>query len=913
MRVIGRFELLEPIGHGGMAVVHLARQVDLDRLVALKELRVLHSLDDPLPAERFLREARTAGSMSHANIVHVYEHFEHEGTPYIAMEYLKRGSLRPLVGRLTLAQIVGALHGVLEALEHAEQMRVVHRDLKPENLLVSEQGRIKVADFGIAKALTSTTAGLTAANTTLGTPAYMSPEQSMGRELGAYTDLYSLGVIAYELVIGRVPFEPTDTPLAVLMRHCNEEIPSAYTIDPEVARPLSDWIDRLLVKDTRQRTPRAEVARDKLEEVAIELLGARWQRDARIPVVPPVDAGPVDEQPAPGGSSGYVSLVLPPRRSPDDRQGDLAPEQPVVAPVTLPRVQPPVAPVTPPGVEPPAAPVTPPGVQPPVVLTPSSHARDAAHTIAPKPVTPPPQQGDPPPNPGGAAIAPPTGPGAERKDVDGDGDRSTARTLLPLLALLVLAVGALGAAAAMLLGGGGDGDGGDKPIVAATTATSGAAATATGAPKGRTVRIGGLYTLSGKSKDASDESLRGVQFALDYVNTTRYPDLGLALHAGAGLPALGGAKLALATQDAKDRCGAEAAFERLVGRDRAVAVIGAYESTVTLRAIVAADRLRVPLVNDTATAPGLTDAATAGKVLTGCGTEIADPTPSKWFARVGPDDRQFAALFGRFIADRAKAGEPVRKVAILYEDRDSYGEAGRAATKTVADGRGIDVEEFPYDSNLATATAGSGCRLTKLVDVLDRHVRAIARTRPDAVFALSYLPDAVTTVQLMKKIGYSPPALLAFGAGYADPAFVGQVRAANDACGLPAADPDGIITRGAFSAEDGAAKRASELFAKRYGHAMSDIAARSFTTTLALAQAIDAAGSTDPAKIRRALRALRVPDAKTIVPGGIAFAGSGQNTEADGVLLQILDGAYEVVYPEGLAAAAAVWPLAGAR
>jgi serine/threonine protein kinase/ABC-type branched-subunit amino acid transport system substrate-binding protein len=919
---IGRYEVLKPIGQGGMAVVYLARQMDLERLVALKELRVAQLPDDPTMAERFLREARMAGSMSHPNIVHVYEHFEHDGTPYIAMEYLKRGSLRPLVGRLTLTQIVGALHGVLEALEHAEHGRVVHRDLKPENLLVSDQGQIKVADFGIAKARTDTTAGLTAPNTTLGTPAYMSPEQSRGQELGPYTDLYSLAVIAYELVVGRVPFEPTDTPFAVLERHCYEEIPSAHTVNPDVDPALSDWIDRMLVKDWRERTQSAAVARDELEEVAVELLGPRWQRDAKIPVdLPPADAGLSIGKLGPAASSGYISVVAPRRRTPGDPPTGAEPEPSGDEPVTPAETPPPVralAPVPPrPPVEAPAAVPSPAEAPAPTPVTPPPPipAAGAAGTIAPRRVAPaPPGSGQPPPPPSGSATVPrpPAGPSDGGAAPARDDGRSTGRRLLPLLALLAVALGALGTAAAMLLGGGDDeGGGGKAGPVAATTATTPVAVAANAS----VVRIGGLYTLSGKSKDASDESLRGVQFALDYINTTRFPDLGLPMRAGAGLPALKGARLALATEDAKGRCGAEAAFEHLVKDDRAVAVIGAYESTVTLRAIVAADRLHVPLVNDTSTAPGLTDAAKPGKSkpLTGCAAKPADPTPSKWFSRVGPDDRQFAALFGSFMADRAKQGDRVGNVAILYENRDSYGEAGLAATEKVARGMGIHVDTFPYDSNLATATTGSGCPLTKLVDVLDDHVKAIARARPDAVFALSYLPDAVVTVQLMKRLGYDPPALLAYGAGYADPEFIAQVRKANDACGLPAADPRGIITRGAFSANDGAALRASDLFRKRYGHAMTDIAARSFTTTLALAQAINDAGSTDAGKIRRALRALRLSDEQTIVPGGIEFDRSGQNKEAGGVLLQILGDEYKVVYPPALAATSAVWPMAGAR
>jgi tRNA A-37 threonylcarbamoyl transferase component Bud32 len=281
VKVVGRYELLDPIGSGGMAVVYLARQLDLDRRVALKELR-LQSPDAPTLAERFLREARMAGGMSHPNIVTVHEYFKHEDTAYIAMEYMQRGSLRRWVGDLTLAQTAGVLEGLLAALDHAERFRVVHRDIKPENLLVTDQGQIKVADYGIAKARTSTKAFLTAAGTTVGTPAYMAPEQAMARELGPYTDLYAVGVLAYELVVGHVPFHDTDTSLAIVLRHINEPIPSAHTVNPAIDRALSDWIDRLLVKDPAGRTQAAEQAWDELEEVVLALLGSRWRREARL-------------------------------------------------------------------------------------------------------------------------------------------------------------------------------------------------------------------------------------------------------------------------------------------------------------------------------------------------------------------------------------------------------------------------------------------------------------------------------------------------------------------------------------------------------------------------------------------------------------------------------------------------------
>src|SRR5436305_6944328 len=190
-----------------MGMVCLARQTDLDRFVALKELGAFHA-SDPSFAQRFLRESRVAGSLSHPTIVTVHDYFEHDGTPYIAMEYVERGSLRARVGHMSLAQIGGVMEGLLAGLAHGESHGIVHRDLKPENLMVTADGRVKIADFGIAKATQTAATGafLTATGTTVGTPTYMAPEQAMGQEVGIWSDLYSVGVMAWEQIVGRVPF-----------------------------------------------------------------------------------------------------------------------------------------------------------------------------------------------------------------------------------------------------------------------------------------------------------------------------------------------------------------------------------------------------------------------------------------------------------------------------------------------------------------------------------------------------------------------------------------------------------------------------------------------------------------------------------------------------------------------------------
>src|SRR5919107_1837101 len=283
VRTVGRYGILGELGRGGMAVVHLARQLDLDRLVALKELAAFHAAD-PDFARRFVRESRLAGSLVHANVVTVFDFFEHDGTPYIAMEYVERGSLRPYVGRMNFAQMGGVLEGLLAGLAAAEQHGIVHRDLKPENLMVTSDGRVKIADFGIAKATTKMQTGafLTATGTTVGTPTYMAPEQAMAQDIGPWTDLYSVGCMAFEMFTGKVPFHDSDAPMAILLRHVNEPIPAVKSIDPNVDQGISDWIEKLLVKDPGQRTRSAADAWDEFEEIIIGLLGPRWRRSARL-------------------------------------------------------------------------------------------------------------------------------------------------------------------------------------------------------------------------------------------------------------------------------------------------------------------------------------------------------------------------------------------------------------------------------------------------------------------------------------------------------------------------------------------------------------------------------------------------------------------------------------------------------
>jgi tRNA A-37 threonylcarbamoyl transferase component Bud32 len=280
LRNVGRYELLGVIGRGGAAIVYLAHQRDLERQVALKELAPIRAGDETFAA-RFIAESRITSSMNHPNVVTVHEFFEEDGIPYIAMEYLPRGSLRQYIGALTTGQIAGVLEGVLAGLSHGERHGIVHRDLKPENLLVTEDGRVKISDFGVARAYNRAAPreAITATGATIGTPSYMPPEQALGRELTHAADLYSLGVIAWEMLAGKVPFEEIDTPVAVLYHQVHEPIPP---LPSDVHPSLAAWVERMLSKAPGDRFPSADQAWEALEDVVLDLLGPRWRRDARL-------------------------------------------------------------------------------------------------------------------------------------------------------------------------------------------------------------------------------------------------------------------------------------------------------------------------------------------------------------------------------------------------------------------------------------------------------------------------------------------------------------------------------------------------------------------------------------------------------------------------------------------------------
>jgi eukaryotic-like serine/threonine-protein kinase len=258
-----RYELVHALGAGGMGHVYLARDSVLLREVALKVLDERYAETEEF-VERFRREAKAAASLSHPNIVAVYDYGEDErGAPYIAMEHVPGGTLKDRIwerGKLPPRVAAGVALQIASALEAAHERGIVHRDVKPENVLVSEEGNVKVADFGIARAAEAT--AVTAASVVLGSVRYLSPEQAKGEEVGPPSDLYSLGVVLYEMLTGRLPFE-AENPIATAMKHVTEEPPSPRELDPTIPKALEAITLKLLKKDPNHRYESAtELAED---------------------------------------------------------------------------------------------------------------------------------------------------------------------------------------------------------------------------------------------------------------------------------------------------------------------------------------------------------------------------------------------------------------------------------------------------------------------------------------------------------------------------------------------------------------------------------------------------------------------------------------------------------------------------
>src|SRR5918994_2412166 len=261
-----RYRVLERLGSGGMADVYCAEDTQLGRKVAVKLLYRRFAEDDEF-VERFRREASSAAGLQHPNIVGVFDRGEWDGTYYIAMEYLEGHTLKQLVrehGAMPPELAVDITIQVLRAAKFAHKRGVVHRDIKPHNVILDEEGRAKVTDFGIARAGAS---DMTETGSILGTAQYLSPEQAQGRPVDARADLYSIGIVLYELLTGRVPFD-ADSPVTVALKQVNEApIPPAELV-PAIPPAIEAGVLPALEKDPAHRFADAD-------EFAAALMDAR--------------------------------------------------------------------------------------------------------------------------------------------------------------------------------------------------------------------------------------------------------------------------------------------------------------------------------------------------------------------------------------------------------------------------------------------------------------------------------------------------------------------------------------------------------------------------------------------------------------------------------------------------------------
>lgn len=306
-----RYQLRDLLGEGGMASVHLAYDSVLDRQVAIKTLHTELGREQAF-RERFRREAQAVAKLTHTNIVSVFDTGEDvlDGmtTPYIVMEYIEGRPLGSVLdedvrrqGAMPLDKALKVTADVLAALEISHEMGLVHRDIKPGNVMMTKRGVVKVMDFGIARAMQSGVTSMTQTGMVVGTPQYLSPEQALGRGVDARSDLYSVGIMLFQLVTGRLPFD-ADSPLAIAYAHVQEEPVAPSSMNRSLPPAVDALVARALKKNPNERFPSAESMHDECLRVAASFQaappsivpGARTSSGAGVgsAVFPPVDTAP---------------------------------------------------------------------------------------------------------------------------------------------------------------------------------------------------------------------------------------------------------------------------------------------------------------------------------------------------------------------------------------------------------------------------------------------------------------------------------------------------------------------------------------------------------------------------------------------------------------------------------------------
>ena len=251
-KINDRYEIIKSIGEGGMANVYLAFDTILERNVAVKVLRGDLASDEKF-VRRFQREALSASSLSHPNIVEVYDVGEEEGNHYIVMEYVEGKTLKQLVqkrGALTIPEVIDIMKQLTDGLAHAHDAYIIHRDIKPQNILILDNGLLKITDFGIAVAMNATS--LTQTNSVMGSVHYLPPELANGKGPTIKSDIYSVGILMYELLTGEVPFKG-DNAVEIALKHMKEKIPSVRKINPVIPQSVENIILKATAKNPRNR------------------------------------------------------------------------------------------------------------------------------------------------------------------------------------------------------------------------------------------------------------------------------------------------------------------------------------------------------------------------------------------------------------------------------------------------------------------------------------------------------------------------------------------------------------------------------------------------------------------------------------------------------------------------------------
>jgi serine/threonine-protein kinase len=268
-KINDRYQIIKIIGEGGMANVYLAYDTILDRNVAVKILRGDLASDEKF-VRRFQREALSASSLSHPNIVEVYDVGEDNGEYFIVMEYIEGKHLKQILkkrGNLTIPEVIDIMSQITEGMAEAHDSYIIHRDIKPQNIMILDNGVVKITDFGIATALNSTQ--LTQTNSVMGTVHYLPPEQASGKGATIQSDIYSMGILMYELLCGKLPFRGENA-VEIALKHLKEPVPSIKEELPNLPQSIENVIIRATAKNPKNRYADAREMHEDLKTVLDE-------------------------------------------------------------------------------------------------------------------------------------------------------------------------------------------------------------------------------------------------------------------------------------------------------------------------------------------------------------------------------------------------------------------------------------------------------------------------------------------------------------------------------------------------------------------------------------------------------------------------------------------------------------------